>query len=107
MRLGEIARLTDRLKSLGFSGTLNTAFVERINLTLRHALAALSRRSWATVQLTSELLAHLEWWRAYYHFLPSALVAAAPTRYAVSAAGKANVCLKHKRSDRLSFDGHI
>ena len=68
MRLGDLSRLTDRLKSLGFSGTLNTAFVERINLTLRHALAALSRRSWATAQLTGELLAHLEWWRAYYHF---------------------------------------
>ena len=68
MRLGDLARLTDRLKTLGFSGTLNTAFVERINLTLRHALAALSRRSWATAQLTGELLAHLEWWRAYYHF---------------------------------------
>jgi len=37
-------------------------------LTLRHALAALSRRCWATAQLTGELLAHLEWWRAYYHF---------------------------------------
>jgi hypothetical protein len=35
---------------------------------MRHALAALSRRSWATAQLTGELLAHLEWWRAYYHF---------------------------------------
>ena len=68
MRLGELSRLTERLKVLGFSDTLNTAFVERINLTLRHALAALSRRSWATAQLTGELLAHLEWWRAYYHF---------------------------------------
>jgi len=68
MRLGDLSRLTDRLKTLGFSGTLNTAFVERINLTLRHALAALSRRCWATAQLTGELLAHLEWWRAYYHF---------------------------------------
>jgi IS1 family transposase/transposase-like protein len=68
MRLGDLTRLTDQLKALGFSGTLNTAFVERINLTLRHALAALSRRSWATAQLTGELLAHLEWWRAYYHF---------------------------------------
>jgi len=37
MRLGDVAHLTDRLKTLGFSGTLNTAFVERINLTLRHA----------------------------------------------------------------------
>jgi len=68
MRLGELAQLTQRLKTLGLSGTLNTAFVERLNLTLRHALAALSRRSWATAQLTGELLAQLESWRAYYHF---------------------------------------
>jgi RNA polymerase sigma factor (sigma-70 family) len=33
-----------------------------------HALAALSRGSWAMVQLTDELRTHLEWWRAYYHF---------------------------------------
>jgi len=26
------------------------------------------RRSWATAQLTGELLIHLEWWRAYHHF---------------------------------------
>ena len=68
MRLGELAQLTQRLKTLGLSGSLNTAFVERINLTLRHALAALSRRLWATVHLTDELHAHLEWWRTYYHF---------------------------------------
>jgi IS1 family transposase len=67
MRLGDLTRLSQRLKALGLSGSLNTAFVERLNLTLRHALATLSRRSWATAQLTSELLAHLEWWRAYYH----------------------------------------
>jgi IS1 family transposase len=75
MHLGELAQLTQRLKTLGLSGSLNTAFVERLNLTLRHALAALSRRSWATAQLTGELHTHLEWWRAYpqgafgsYHF---------------------------------------
>ena len=68
MRLGDPACLTNWLKALGYSGTLNTTFVECINLTLRHALAALSCRSWATAQLTGELHAHLEWWRAYYHF---------------------------------------
>jgi len=68
MRLGDLVHLSERLETLGLSGSLNTAFVERLNLTLRHALAALSRRSWATAQLTSELLTHLEWWRAYYHF---------------------------------------
>jgi IS1 family transposase len=45
MRLGDLPHLTERLKTLGLSGSLNTAFVERLNLTLRHALAALSRRS--------------------------------------------------------------
>jgi hypothetical protein len=83
MRLGDLAHLRDRLKALGFSGTLNTAFVERINLTLRHALAALSRRCWATAQLTGELLAHLEWWRAYPQGAFGLITSAARTcRYA-------------------------
>ena len=43
---------------------LNTAFIERVNLTVRHGIAALARRTWATAQQSSHLLAHLEWWRA-------------------------------------------
>jgi transposase-like protein/IS1 family transposase len=69
MRLGTEAALKVVLQGLGFSGRLNTAFIERVNLTVRHAIAALARRSWATSQQTSHLLAHLEWWRAYYHFV--------------------------------------
>ena len=42
--------------------------MNRNNLTLRQGLAALTRRSWATAQLTPELEAHLEWWRVWYHF---------------------------------------
>jgi hypothetical protein len=60
MRLDSLDHWAARLKSLGLTGSINTSFVERINLTLRHALAALSRRSWATAQLSSELVAHLE-----------------------------------------------
>jgi transposase InsO family protein len=54
---------------MGFSGRLNTAFIERVNLTVRHAIAALARRTWATAKPAPQLLAHLEWWRAYYHFV--------------------------------------
>ena len=61
MRLGDSARLSERLKTLGLSGSPNTASVERLNLTLRHALAALPHHSWATAQLTGELLARLIW----------------------------------------------
>ena len=52
---------------MGLSGRLNTAFIERVNLIVRHGIAALARRTWATAQQSPYLLAYLEWWRAYYH----------------------------------------
>jgi len=69
MRLGTQADLTGALQRMGLSGRLNTAFIERVNLTVRHGVAALARRTWATAQQAPHLLAHLEWWRAYYHFV--------------------------------------
>src|SRR5215471_18897519 len=69
MRLGTEDALTTALQGLGLSGRLNTAFIERVNLTVRHGIAALARRTWATSQQAPQLLAHLEWWRAYYHFV--------------------------------------
>jgi hypothetical protein len=44
MRLGTQADLTLALQGMGFSGRLNTAFIERVNLTVRHGVAALARR---------------------------------------------------------------
>jgi transposase-like protein/IS1 family transposase len=69
MRLGTGDALKAALQSLGLTGRLNTAFIERVNLTVRHGVAALARRTWATAQQSPSLLAHLEWWRAYYHFV--------------------------------------
>jgi transposase-like protein/IS1 family transposase len=69
MRLGTSTTLKVALQGMGFSGRLNTAFIERVNLTIRHGVAALARRTWATAQQAPQLLAHLEWWRAYYHFV--------------------------------------
>jgi hypothetical protein len=67
MRLGTEDALKVALQGWGFSGRLNTAFIERAPLTVRHGVAALARRTWATAKPTPYLLAHLEWWRAYYH----------------------------------------
>jgi hypothetical protein len=69
MRLGTEDALTVALQGLGLSGRLNTAFIERVNLTVRYGIAALARRTWATAQQCPHLLAHLEWWRASYHFV--------------------------------------
>src|SRR5262249_15016416 len=66
LRCGTRAALRTALQGLGLSGRLNTAFVERLNLTLRQSVAALIRRTWSTMQEAPQLLMHLEWWRADY-----------------------------------------
>jgi IS1 family transposase len=63
MRLATEDALIAALQGLGFSGRLSTAFIERAPLTVRHGIAALARRTWATAQQSPHLLAHLEWWR--------------------------------------------
>jgi transposase InsO family protein len=69
MLCGSAEAFSARLRALGLSGHIQTAFIERVNLTLRRSLAPLARRSWSLAQLPGELLLHLEWWRAYYHFV--------------------------------------
>lgn len=68
MLCGELTSLRAHLQTLGLSGNINTAFIERLNLTIRQGVSFLVRRIWGTAQFTPELALHLEWWRAYYHF---------------------------------------
>jgi IS1 family transposase/transposase-like protein len=69
MRCGSRGALQAALRHLGWSGCLQTAFVERLNLTVRMGVAALSRRTWATAQTAASLQRQIAWWRAYYHFI--------------------------------------
>jgi hypothetical protein len=69
IRLGTGPAFTEALQALGWSGRVNTACIERVNLTLRRGVAALARRTWATALQTPHLEAHLHWWQAYYHFV--------------------------------------
>ena len=66
---GEEKQYQERLKKAGLSGRINTAFVERVNLTIRQSVSKLTRRTWGPAKFTPELMEHLEWWRAYYHFV--------------------------------------
>jgi hypothetical protein len=66
---GTLPHIRDRLKAEGFSGLVQTAFIERFNLTLRHGIAALARRTWATYRSPERLRCHLELFRSYYHFM--------------------------------------
>jgi IS1 family transposase len=57
------------MRHLGWSGKLQTAFIERLNLTARQSIAALTRRTWATAHTVGGLHRQVEWWRGYYHFV--------------------------------------
>lgn len=54
--------------AIGLSGQVTTAFVERVNLTLRRGVASLARRTWATARTVPGLLVQVKWWQAYYHW---------------------------------------
>ena len=69
IQMGTQPAFTQALQTLGFSGRVNTAFIERVNLTIRRGVAALARRTWATALQIPHLQAHLHWWQAYYHFV--------------------------------------
>jgi len=59
---GSLQALATRLKAAGLSGRLNTAFVERLNLTLRQGIALLTRRTWSVAQQAGELALQVQWW---------------------------------------------
>jgi hypothetical protein len=61
-------RLRAVLSRLGWTGVVQTAFVERLNLTARQSVAALTRRTWATAHGDHGVQRQVAWWRAYYHF---------------------------------------
>ena len=65
---GEPKAYRSRLKAIGFTGRINTSFVERANLTIRQSVSKLTRRTWGLAHSVGELREHLFWWLAYYHF---------------------------------------
>jgi len=69
MQCGQLGDLKARLKTLGLSGRLNTACVERVNLTIRQGVSLLVRRTWGTAQTAGALRLHLLWGQGYYHFV--------------------------------------
>ena len=67
MKIGKRINLIQRLRLLGLSDTIQTAIIERFNLTIRHGVAALARRTWSKARSNETLYLHVQWWRGYYH----------------------------------------
>jgi hypothetical protein len=71
MLAGQKETLVSRLVAAGYAGQIQTALVERVNLTVRRGVSGLMRKTWSYAQTTSHLTLHVAWWRAYYHFVRS------------------------------------
>ena len=69
MQWGKRKDLNTLLKQHGFAPLIQTAFIERVILTIRRGVAPLMRKTWSLAQTPTHLLLHLEWWRTYYHFI--------------------------------------
>ena len=65
---GSLFDFIRRLRAVGLSGLINTAFVERHNLLLRMSVSPLLRRSWSLVNSELALTRRLELQRGFYHF---------------------------------------
>ncbi len=81
MRLGARAALKAASQGLDFSGPLNTALIERVNLTVRHGVAALARRTWATTPGSPAMVASLLSFCASPRIAPAGARAAARARW--------------------------
>jgi IS1 family transposase/transposase-like protein len=68
MLCGERSVLQTILQSIGLSGQIQTAFVERLNLTLRHTVAALRRKTMALAHCERTLRSRVALAAAYYNF---------------------------------------
>ncbi len=69
MRWGTLEAFKAELREQKLGHVLDTAFIERVNLTIRRGIAALQRRSWSTTQTQQRLELHFQWWRGYYDFV--------------------------------------
>ena len=67
--LGAEWHYDDAMERSEDSKTINTAYFERLNLTIRRSLACLQRKPNATCRSTESLTGQLELLRCYYNFI--------------------------------------
>ena len=67
--MGAAWRFADTLQHSEDSSTVNTSFIERLNLTIRQGSAYLSRRTLSHARSEEKLDAHLELLRCHYNFV--------------------------------------
>jgi IS1 family transposase len=66
---GSLRHVRQHLREPGFTGIIQTAFIERVNLSIRRGVRALHRRTWATCRRHDRLQTHVALHRSFLHFV--------------------------------------
>jgi len=72
-------QIRNALRALNLSGRINTAFVERGNLTFINLIASLHRRNWSLLWHRTTLDHHFTWFCTVYHFVRPHMALADPS----------------------------
>jgi len=65
---GTLDKIIQIIKSMNMGNTVNTAYVERLNLTIRNSVNSLARRTWCVVKKYLGLVAKMHIFQAFYNF---------------------------------------
>jgi len=65
--IGDLTEIEQRLRHYGFSGKIQTSYVERLNVDLRSDIAALARRSTALMRSSEHLSEVTTIWQGYHN----------------------------------------
>ena len=66
--IGDLSEIERLLRQHGFSGKIQTSYVERLNVDLRRDIAALARRSTALMRSSQHLSQVTTLWQSYHNF---------------------------------------
>jgi len=65
--IGDLSEIDRLLRQLGFSGKIQTSYVERLNVDLRNDIAALARRTNALMRSSKQLSQVMTLWQGYHN----------------------------------------
>jgi transposase InsO family protein len=68
MEIGRLKDLADHLRSLRLTETIQTALIERFNLTATRGNTTQPPHIWSKARSVQALYLHAQWWRLYYQF---------------------------------------
>ena len=66
---GSLDKIVQAIKSMGLGTTVNTSYIERLNLTKRNRVNSLARKTWCVAKKHLSLVGRMHVFQAFYNFV--------------------------------------